>query len=659
MTTRNIALCYVRQSFTRDDKDTNSPDRQRANCLAYCESRGWLPEWHEDAEGHKSGTQEINRPGWLALKTRIADPDIVALVANDLSRFHRKGFRMGQLMELCRDYKLELVKAADRKSLDINDVMVALWVMMEAIFHEFYAADISRKIKDSAAYRVANGIAVGSVPFGVMRGKDDDGHSSYLQPTPFGVWLMPDGEIIPGKASDPTPAPGAIWRGYFEAARRTLELYAENKGRQKVANILNKEGYRYLSRTGQAVRFDFEHVRRITANWPEYGGVILTGRAKGRRARRLDPSTLALNPERAVIDIALCRAVGQVCALREIDNPQAKQFRVVDNRKLDAQIFPLSKILCCAQCGSGLTGDNLNDKPRYRHTGRDAASKACTTEAKSVRMELAHHAVYQLLSTLQVDHEAIPVMVKHLQGVVAGEGAAESDREAKRHDMQAEIAHHRQRAKNADFLLLRNRITQQEWQDAIHDTEYEIAALEARLGLENETEAMLQVTARQIVALVDGWQTSKPEEQQAWLTLVIDHIDYDLDEKKITDFRLKPWAEKFMQLKFAGELAGEQPSDTVGAAPGDHSDSSGMVWPRQESEPDHPTNHPLPSPARCYDHIVGRLARMPGLILNPRHAEIIRRRRAGQTYNEISLEMNISFQLVDYVIRRYHTYPAL
>jgi len=96
---RTVALCYIRQSFTRDSDDTNSPDRQRSNIQAVCDAKGWTPEWYHDMEGHKSGTREDNRPGWLALKSRLHDVDVLALVANDLSRLHRKSWRMGFLME--------------------------------------------------------------------------------------------------------------------------------------------------------------------------------------------------------------------------------------------------------------------------------------------------------------------------------------------------------------------------------------------------------------------------------------------------------------------------------------------------------------------------------------------------------------------------------
>ncbi len=50
-----VALCYVRKSWTRDETDQISPERQRSHIQAVCDANGWTPEWYEDTEGHKSG----------------------------------------------------------------------------------------------------------------------------------------------------------------------------------------------------------------------------------------------------------------------------------------------------------------------------------------------------------------------------------------------------------------------------------------------------------------------------------------------------------------------------------------------------------------------------------------------------------------------------
>lgn len=37
---RSTALCYIRQSVTRDPNDMNSPERQKANIQAVCDQYG-------------------------------------------------------------------------------------------------------------------------------------------------------------------------------------------------------------------------------------------------------------------------------------------------------------------------------------------------------------------------------------------------------------------------------------------------------------------------------------------------------------------------------------------------------------------------------------------------------------------------------------------
>ncbi|MEP0761306.1 MAG: recombinase family protein [Chloroflexota bacterium] len=88
---RTVALVYIRQSFTKDENDKASPERQLALAEARVAEEGWQGEIYLDVEGHKSARFVNNRPGWLEMKQRLADPDVVALVAYDLARLHRQG----------------------------------------------------------------------------------------------------------------------------------------------------------------------------------------------------------------------------------------------------------------------------------------------------------------------------------------------------------------------------------------------------------------------------------------------------------------------------------------------------------------------------------------------------------------------------------------
>ena len=123
-----VALCYIRQSFTRDENDKDSPERQRANIERICEDNEWTPEWYEDAEGHKSGRTVKNRPGWLALEKRLGDDDVVALVGNDLARLHRKGWRVGDLIDRLEKHDISLVLAAPNRQVDTSTPMGRIFI---------------------------------------------------------------------------------------------------------------------------------------------------------------------------------------------------------------------------------------------------------------------------------------------------------------------------------------------------------------------------------------------------------------------------------------------------------------------------------------------------------------------------------------------------
>jgi hypothetical protein len=212
---RNVALCYVRQSYTRDATDMNSPERQKASIEAEVERNGWVAEWYQDTDGHKSGRSEKNRPGWLALKTRLSDPDVIALVANDLSRLHRKGWRVGDLIDYLDEHDVHLVIAAPGRQIDLSSPQGRILVQFIAMLDEWYAADISRAKDGSAPTRWVRRLRP---PLAQCE------MNSYLKPSLGGAWLMPDATFA--GTPDQAPDPGRSGAATLLCSPRT-ELYAE------------------------------------------------------------------------------------------------------------------------------------------------------------------------------------------------------------------------------------------------------------------------------------------------------------------------------------------------------------------------------------------------------------------------------------------------
>lgn len=62
--------------------------------------------------------------------------------------------------------------------------------------------------------------------------------------------------------------------------------------------------------------------------------------------------------------------------------------------------------------------------------------------------------------------------------------------------------------------------------------------------------------------LVRLWDMGEPEDRQGMARSLFTHIIYDLDTRRIVDFRLKPWADRFLVLRAA--LYEDQDTDQSG-----------------------------------------------------------------------------------------------
>jgi DNA invertase Pin-like site-specific DNA recombinase len=263
---RTVALCYVRKSWTKDEKDSISPERQKAHIQTICDANGWIAEWYEDTEGRKSGMHEKNRPAWMALKGRLKDADVVALVANDLARLHRKAWRIGDLLEFVEQHGIRLVLADPSRQIDFSTPYGKIFAQLSSIFDDWYAQDISMRRKADISFRKSQGKTVGIPPFGTKRDKK----TGFLIPSDEGAWLLPDRTWIAGNVSEPVN--GAEWRGYFDLAKLILDMYvSDGLGRTSIARRLQDDGWAWRSRDGKPVHIETDDIRRVTTNWPEYG----------------------------------------------------------------------------------------------------------------------------------------------------------------------------------------------------------------------------------------------------------------------------------------------------------------------------------------------------------------------------------------------------
>lgn len=543
---RTTALCYIRQSFTRDETDKDSPERQRANIERVCEENGWTPEWYEDAEGHKSARTVKNRPGWLALEKRLGDPDVVALVGNDLARLHRKGWRVGDLIDRLERYGISLVLAAPNRQVDTATPMGRIFIQFAAIFDEYYSEDIAARARDSVRFRKSKGVTIGMPPFGSER--NAEGH---LVPSPEGAWLLSTGRFVAGADPDDPPENAVVWRSYYECAGYILALYADtNIGADKIADRLNEEGWPFRDRRGVPRMMKRDDVRRVLANWIEYGGVVLDKKAKDRPAyEEPDFDELPIMQDRAIYPVKLLR---KVAGLRK-----KRSFVPIDNGiKRNDYPYPLSGIARCAHCArlaeeqddarliTRLGGTNMNGTLRYRHQ----AGVSCGTTNKSVPCDIFHEDFGRLISLLTVDEEAQAHLFELAMQLDLANRTSENgeDPEVER---EKAIALAKRKLDAAIHLYSEGLIDQDEFVRRRDFLEREIAHWEAWTTESEQMALELALCIEAVDKLHFIWQNSDDEDRQGFVRNLFEWVEYDLDARRITNFRLKPWADRFIILR--------------------------------------------------------------------------------------------------------------
>ncbi|MBI5651826.1 MAG: recombinase family protein [Chloroflexi bacterium] len=365
---RNIALCYIRKSMVRTKTDAVSPERQRANCLAEAERRGWIAEIYEDAEGHRSGRSEKGRPGWLALRAQLDRPDVAAVIVESLSRASRSVKDLANHVEELQEHDIALISL--KETIDTSSAMGRAFVGFIAVMNQFESDITSERMAMTIAFkRESKGQHFGFTPFGCDRNTNADGA---LVPTRAGVWIVDD-KIIVGARDVPPFIPGtrAEWRGYHDALLRCYEWYAEGvTGNRNLCDRLNLAGYRFRDRNGIPRVFDENDVRRLLDANRLYAGYLLAGRAKDKRDAVLREANFAPILPRDLCD----RVAATQVARRAFGAPFVGRHSPHD--------YLLSNLLYCAECGQKMGGAFQDGKMWYRHQrAKDCSCRQVLAEA--------------------------------------------------------------------------------------------------------------------------------------------------------------------------------------------------------------------------------------------------------------------------------------
>ncbi|MBK8139495.1 MAG: recombinase family protein [Chloroflexi bacterium] len=539
-TVRNVALCYVRQSVTRNADDRTSPERQRANIQTACDRYGWKAEWYEDASGHKSATKEENRPAWIALKTRLKDGDVVAIVVNEQSRAMRNAWRAIKLFEELPAYGVKLHLAGLDRTIDITTPDGRMSAYMQAFLDDLYALDASRRAKDSVQYRHAKGETIGIPPFGTIREKGK------LVASSQGAWLMPDGSVASGENSTEPPHESAVWRGYFDCAERILQLYRDGTlGYKRIAQTVMSEGYQFRDRWGQPRSINSDDARRVVANWRAYAGLVGYGRAKEVVAhKQQDAASVLHETGRAVFDLDLLKDIATVHEKRSLTS------RPVGTSP-KAYIFGLSQLLYCAHCDAvaireenpkrraRIAGWNQKGKLRYRHSH----SQECTGNTNSIFADVIETDFARLVEFLNISDEALDLMT---QLAVRAQYPDDAEEDKLQERKRVEIARVQRAMKNVRDMGRAGYMDADEVIRDLRNLEGELQVLQTMTNDHQVVRTNLMTCMEILRRLKLYWADAEGEDKRILAHSLFEEIVYDMDAKQITDFTVKAWAEPFL-----------------------------------------------------------------------------------------------------------------
>ncbi len=251
---RRIALCYARKSVVRSGVDYVSIENQHAFVEAEAERRGFVCEWFEDVD--RSGRTERHRHGWLALKRRIADTDVAAVIVYRLDRAARSMQDISAFIKECDQHSVAFITADNAVDTSQGSALRTVFIHVLGSLAQFESDIASERMKDYVAGKDRAGLRHGRTPFGTKR--TGEGYDAQFEPNEDAA-----------------------------AAVRCLQVYAAGMSYDTGAAKLNEEGILFRGRNGLPKRWGRESVRTVVGNVLHYVGYHVPNTGWDAKADRI------------------------------------------------------------------------------------------------------------------------------------------------------------------------------------------------------------------------------------------------------------------------------------------------------------------------------------------------------------------------------------
>jgi hypothetical protein len=200
---------------------------------------------------------------------------------------------------------------------------------------------------------------------------------------------------------------------------------------------------------------------------------------------------------------------------------------------------------------------------------------SCGCQRKSVTIDVIEDDFARLIKLLTINPDALPGMIE--LAVQAADGSSIEDDDFEEQKAIAIAKAHR-RIENARFLFLEGDISQDEYLRRKEHNERQIAHWQARTTETEKAAIELAMCMEALENLANLWDTAADEDRQQMARMLFEYVVYDLDRQQIVDFRLKPWADRYLVLRAAlyGDDGGTTlPNGDDGSDSGDSGASEG------------------------------------------------------------------------------------
>lgn len=363
MTERRTAL-YLRLSREDGDKEiSESIANQHDFLTSYARDNGFPVREAYIDDGY-SGTT-FDRPGFQRMITDAENGLIDTIITKDLSRLGRDYIMTGHYIErVFPNLKIRYIAVNDHVDSDFgpNDM-----TPIRAVFNDYYARDISKKVKTALTAKKKHGAFTGSVPpYGYQKADDNKNK------------LVPDEQTAP-------------------YVRHIFELYLSGMNVLAIANQLTKDGVPTPSQSKNLTvtqkRFpgvwNDRIVRRILEN-PVYIGHMAQHKTE-KISYKLDKRITIPHNEWIVVE----DTHEPIVSREDFESAQAKLsvrgYRN-ENRNPDRVTHLLTGLVFCGGCGSPMA--TIKESPtRYylvcrtwrRHAKLSLCSSHCIREDVVIR----------------------------------------------------------------------------------------------------------------------------------------------------------------------------------------------------------------------------------------------------------------------------------